>query len=151
MIEQEAVVVRVEGGQAFVEVGRDGGCGRCHETGGCQNGILGQLFGSRPRLYRIANGIGAMPGDRVVVGIAEGATLRAAVLTYVLPLSGLLTGAVAASTMVADGDAPAVLGAIVGLAIGVLAGLTLYGIGGIAQPVLLRRNISCHLIRGDCG
>ena len=51
MMDQEAIVARVEGDHAYVEVGGTGGggCGRCHETGGCQSGGLGQLFNSALR------------------------------------------------------------------------------------------------------
>ena len=78
-MDQEAIVARVEGDHAYVELGGAGaGCGRCHETGGCQSSILGQLFRAKPRQYRIANPIGAVPGDPVIVRVASGSTLRAA-------------------------------------------------------------------------
>ena len=148
MMDQEAIVARVEGEHAYVEVGgAGGGCGRCHETGGCQSGVLGQLFNSNPRQFRIANRIGAIPGDRVVVVVAEGATLRAALLTYVLPVVlFLLLGAVAGTVLgeAKNTDASAALGALAGLAIGVLSGLTLrkVRIGKIVEPVLIRRSSS---------
>ncbi len=143
MTDQEAVVSRVEGDYAHVEVcGTAGGCGRCHEAGGCQSGILGQLFRSRPRSYRLANPIGAAPGDRVVVRVAEGAALRAALLVYALPAAFLLLGAVAGTALgdAANGDAAAVTGALSGFVVGVLSGLTLRKVplGRIARPVLLR-------------
>ena len=44
MMEQEAIVTRVEGEHAYIEVGgASSGCGRCHEAGGCQSNILGKL------------------------------------------------------------------------------------------------------------
>jgi sigma-E factor negative regulatory protein RseC len=140
MMDQEAIVARVEGDHAYVEVGGTGGggCGRCHETGGCQSGVLGQLFNSKPRQFCIANRIGAIPGERVVVALADGATLRAALLTYALPVLSILLGAATASTA---------MGALAGLAIGVLAGLTLRRtrIGKIVEPVIIRRSSSfCH-------
>lgn len=152
-MDQEAIVARIEGDHAYVEVG-GAGCGRCHETGGCQSGILGQLFSSKPRQFRIANRIGAAPGDRVVVRVAEGATLRAALLTYVLPVLSLLLGAVAGTALGEAGNngAYAALGALAGLATGVLAGLTLHRarIGEIAEPVLIRRSSSLCLSKEAC-
>jgi len=148
MMDQEAIVARVEGEHAYVEVGgAGGGCGRCHETGGCQSGVLGQLFNSKPRQFRIANRIGAIPGDRVVVIVAEGATLRAALLTYVLPVLSILLGAAAGTALgeaAGNNDASTAMGALAGLAIGVLAGLTLRRarIGNIAEPVIIRRTSS---------
>lgn len=148
MMDQEAIVVRIEGEHAYVEVGgAAGGCGRCHETGGCQGGVLGQVFSSKPRLFRIANRIGAIPGDRVVVAVAEGATLRAALLAYVLPVLSILLGAAAGTALgeaAGNNDASTAMGALAGLAIGVLAGLTLRRarIGKIAEPVIIRRTSS---------
>ena len=155
MMNQEAVVARIEGDHAYVEVGNTGvGCGRCHETGGCQSGILGQLFSSKPRQFRIANRIGAMPGDRVVVRVAGGQALRAALLTYILPVLLLLLGAVAGTAQgeAGNSDASAALGALAGLAIGVLAGLTLRRarIGKIAEPVLIRRSSSFCISKEAC-
>ncbi|MDT3735661.1 MAG: SoxR reducing system RseC family protein [Denitratisoma sp.] len=153
-MDQEAIVARVEGDHAYVEVGGGGGCGRCHETGGCQSGILGQLFSSKPRQFRIANRIGAVPGDHVVVRVADGATLRAALLTYILPVLFLLSGAVAGNHLGEAGrsEALAALGALAGLALGVLAGLTLRRarIGAAAEPVLIRRNTSSCLTKEAC-
>jgi sigma-E factor negative regulatory protein RseC len=153
MMDQEAIVARVEGDHAYIEVGGTG-CGRCHETGGCQSGILGQLFSSKPRQFRIANRIGVLPGDRVVVRVAGGETLRAALLTYVLPVLFLLLGAIAGTVLgeAGNNDASAALGALAGLAIGVLAGLTLRRgrIGKIAEPVIIRRSSSFCLSKEAC-
>jgi positive regulator of sigma E activity len=153
MMDQDAIVARIEGDHAYVEVGGAGaGCGRCYETGGCQSGILGQMFSSKPRLFRIANQIGAAPGDHVVVRVAGGATLRAALRTYLLPALFLLLGAVAGTVLGENSDAAAALGALSGLAIGVLAGLTLRRarIGKIAEPVLIRRSSSFCLSKEAC-
>lgn len=142
-MDQEAIVARLDGDHAYVEVG-GAGCGRCHETGGCQSGMLGQLFRTRPRLFRLANSIGAVPGDPVVVRVAEGAALRAALLIYALPVAFLLLGAVAGTALgdAANNDAAAAIGALSGFVVGVLSGLTLrkVSISRIAQPVLLRPN-----------
>ncbi len=146
-MDQEAIVARVEGNQAYVEVGGAGaGCGRCHETGGCQSSILGQMFRTRPRQYRIANPIGAAPGDPVIVRVASGSTLRAALLIYALPVLGLLLGAVAGTALGGDGDgdAMAALGALLGLVVGILSGfiLRVRQVGKVQDPILVRRNSS---------
>ena len=146
-MDQEAIVARVEGDHAYVELGGAGaGCGRCHETGGCQSSILGLLFRAKPRQYRIANPIGAAPGDPVIVRVASGSTLRAALLIYALPLLGLLLGAVAGTALSGNGDndATAVLGSLLGLGVGILSGFILRGsqIGKVQDPILVNRNSS---------
>ncbi len=155
MMDQDAVVARVEGDHVYVEVGGTGaGCGRCHEAGGCQSSILGQLFSSKPRQFRMANRIGAVPGDHVVVRVAEGATLRAALLTYLLPVLFLILGAVAGTALgdAASSDTETALGALAGFVIGVLSGLTLRKarFGRIAEPVLIRRSSTFCLSKEAC-
>lgn len=147
MMDQEAIVARVEGDQAYVEVGGAGaGCGRCHEAGGCQSSVLGRLFRSSPRQFRILNLIDAAPGDQVIVRVASGATLRAALLTYVLPVLFLLLGAVVGtgSAVTGNNDVSAAVGALFGFAIGILAGTKArqFPIGKVAEPTLVRRNSS---------
>lgn len=155
-MDQEAIVARVEGDHAYVEVGGTGaGCGRCHEAGGCQSGILGQLFRSRPRQYRIANPIGAVPGEWVIVRVADGATLRAVLLTYALPVLFLLLGAAAGSVLGGEGannDFTTALGALLGLAVGSLSGLCLRRVsaGTVEIPILVRRYSPQSILKEAC-
>lgn len=144
-MDQEAIVVRVEEGHAYVEVGGAGaGCGRCHDAGGCQSSILGQLFRTKPRQYRIANPIGAAPGDQVVLRTASGAALRAAILVYVLPVLFLLLGAAAGSALGLDAniDFSAALGSLMGLAVGIISTVIArrWAVGKVDGPILLRRS-----------
>jgi sigma-E factor negative regulatory protein RseC len=155
MMEQEAIVASVDGDHAYIKVGSTGGgCGRCQERGGCQSSILGQLFRSKPRLFRIANPIGAAPGDHVVVRMAEGAMLHAAILIYALPLMCLLLGAGVGTVLAGDGnsDAATALGALAGFAFGVLSGLTLRraAMGKVAQPVLVRHRPTFPMSEESC-
>jgi sigma-E factor negative regulatory protein RseC len=145
MMEQEAIVARIEGDQAYVEVaGAGSGCGRCHEAGGCQSGVLGQIFRRAPRQFRMGNSIGAAPGERVVVMVADGAMLRAALLTYLVPVVLLIIGAFAGTILggAASADAGALLGALLGLAVAVAAGHVIHkGPAGEAmRPILLRKS-----------
>ncbi|MBK6630329.1 MAG: SoxR reducing system RseC family protein [Betaproteobacteria bacterium] len=154
MMDQEAFVARVEGDHAYVEVGAAAGCGRCHETGGCQSGVLGQVFRTKPQRYCIANPIGAAPGDQVIVRVASGSTLRAAMLIYALPVLCLLLGAVAGSALggVADNDAATALGALLGLAAGILSGIVVRqsAIGRVEDPVLIRHNSTYRISKETC-
>lgn len=144
-MDQEAIVARVEGDQAYVEVGGAGaGCGRCHEAGGCQSSILGQLFRAKPQQYRIPNPMGAVPGDPVVLRAASGASLRAAFLVYVLPVLFLLLGAAAGSAFDLNGniDLSTALGSLLGLALGIIFSVIARRrpVGKVDGPILLRRS-----------
>lgn len=96
------VVRALDGDDALVEV-EQGGCGRCHEEGGCGGQQLTQMFCSGPKSYRAENTIGAHVGDRVVVATSPGSIRRTANLAYGMPLLGAIGGALAG--MFLGGDA----------------------------------------------
>lgn len=107
-----ARVVALEGAMAEVEVAQ-GGCGRCHETGGCGGQQLTQIFCSGPRYYRVANPLGAQVGEQVTLGVPDGALGRSANLAYGLPVAALIVGAIIGAALA--GDPGAMLGAAGGL------------------------------------
>jgi sigma-E factor negative regulatory protein RseC len=107
-----AVVRAVNGDQAIVEV-EHGGCGRCHEKGGCGGQHLTQMFCSDPKIYCVDNFTNVSVGDHVTVAIAADSVRRTANLAYGVPLVVTLIGA-AVGTQI-GGDLSAILGAGVGL------------------------------------
>ena len=122
MTETPALVVRAEGGYALVESEPGAGCGRCDSVKGCASASLGKLFCSAPRRFRVINGVDARPGERVVLGVEDGAVTRSATAVYGLPLALLVAGATIGAAL---GDAPGTrdLYALAGAAAGLLAGL----------------------------
>lgn len=152
-MEQEAVVASVAGKHAYLELG-GGGCAHCHQAGGCQSGVLGRMFRAGPRQFRIPNSIGAAPGDHVIVRVAKGATLRAALVAYVLPVLLLLFGAIAGNAIgdTGGGDVATAIGALSGFALGVLSGLTLRktSIVRIESPTLLRSDSPHYVTKEAC-
>ena len=113
----KAIVRKLEGSFADVEV-EQGGCGRCHEEGGCGGQQLTQMFCNGPKTYHVENAIGASVGDRVTIGIAAGSVSRTANLAYIFPLTATIGGAALGSLF--GGDLSAVLGAGIGLSIAFL-------------------------------
>jgi sigma-E factor negative regulatory protein RseC len=107
-----AIVRELDADSALVEV-EQGGCGRCHEQGGCGGQSLTQMFCSEPKRYRVVNHIGAGVGDRVVVAIAAGSVRKSANLGYVLPLTATIAGALLGMQL--GEDTGAMLGAAAGL------------------------------------
>jgi sigma-E factor negative regulatory protein RseC len=113
----QAIVRTIDGRRAHVEV-EHGGCGRCHEKGGCGGQQLTQMFCGGPKTYHVDNLIGATIGDRVTVAIAAGSVSRSANLAYVLPLTATIAGALLGASL--GGDLSAAVGAGVGLALSFL-------------------------------
>jgi len=103
----KAVVRAVDGVEAVVEV-ESGGCGRCHEKGGCGGQNLTQMFASGPKTYRVDNDFGATVGEHVIIAIAPGSVRQTANLAYGIPIVSSLAGAIAGSALADD------LGAMLG-------------------------------------
>lgn len=112
-----AMVRALDGSEAVVEV-EAGGCGRCHEKGGCGGQQLTQMFCSGAKTYRVVNSVGAQVGDRVTVAIAAGSVRRTANLAYGVPLTTTIIGAALGTPL--GGDVGAMLGAGIGLGLALL-------------------------------
>lgn len=126
MNQMEAVVVRLEGQDAWVRAAGPGAaCGGCAQSGSCAHGAVGETLdqalgkGRKPLLIRLPNTIGARPGDAVVIHAADGMVLRAVWLAYGIPLLLALAGALVANAL--TGSEPlALAGLLSGLAAGML-------------------------------
>ena len=144
MIEERAMVVAVEEGYVWLETRRRSSCGGCQQaSGGCGAATLAKLWpGQRARVRAIAEP-GLRPGDEVMVGLAEGALLRGALLVYLLPLALLLAGALLGQAVFAGaGEEPVAALGVVGLGLGFLAVRVLsrrLRRDARFQPVVLRR------------
>jgi sigma-E factor negative regulatory protein RseC len=113
MAEARGTVVAQDGDHAFVRIS-GGGCGRCHEPGGC-GGNLAEMFCRSPKVYRVQNPGGAKPGEEVLVVIRDRTLLRSAVAGYVPLLFGLFLGA--ALGLEFAGEFGSMIGAAGGLAV----------------------------------
>jgi len=123
MIEQNAMVVAVQGELAEVETRRLSACGGCAAKSGCGTSLLAGVFGSRPSRIKVSNPIQAQPGDQVVIGLPEAPFLRAAFALYAVPLLAMIGGGLLGEWLaLSSGSAPE-LGALVGGLSGLTAGL----------------------------
>jgi len=143
MIEQTAVVMRLEGRIALVQVQRQSSCGQCNAKQGCGTGLLEDSIGRRSMQIRAENQCDARPGDEVVVAIPETGFIKSAFFTYLLPLLLMLVGALLAQQLVSGaGDLASILGAATGFGAALLV-LRLYS-GKLErerrhQPVVIRK------------
>ncbi len=145
MIEEQAIVVSSEAGIAEVEIVRRSTCGACSARSGCGVSLLDRVLGRRPQRLLLVDKLSVRPGDEVIVGIPEGALLKAAVAAYMVPLIGLLAGAIGGDLLRVDGSSgqslPLLTGAV-GFSVALLV-TRLYSRRLAADPrwraVLLRR------------
>lgn len=133
MLEQTAEVIQTASDGVWVQAVEPSGCGTCGGQG-CSSRRIAELFQRKPRQFLVDCDLALAPGDRVVVGIANGSVLKSALRVYGLPLGLMLAGALLAKA-IQPGDGSAVAGMLIG---GVVGWLIARG-GRTARPVVLRR------------
>lgn len=144
MLEQAARVTRIAPDGVWVQAVESSGCGTCGGQG-CSTRRIAELFQRSPRQFPVDCDLSLAPGDRVVVGIADGSVLKAALRLYGLPLVLMLAGALLAQE-VWPGDGSALVGMLAGGIAGWLVGRG----ARAARPRVLRRenDVLFHLTKG---
>ena len=139
MIESSARVVRTDGTHTWVSSEAPESCGACGGRG-CGSSLFARLLHPREPEFQVDNPIGAQPGEQVVVGLPEGALLRASLASYVAPLAMVLGGAAIGKYF--GGELISIAGALCGL---MLTALWLRSFRSTqAGPVILRTGVkSC--------
>ena len=140
MLEQAAEVTQTVPEGVWVQAVEPSGCGTCGGQG-CSTRRLAELFRRTPRQFLVDSDIALSPGDRIVVGIADGSVLKSAFRAYGLPLSLMLAGALLAQAFW-PGDGAALAGLLLG---GALGWLLARG-GRVQRPKVLRRE-NVHIMQ----
>ena len=96
MIEEKALVVKIEGEYAWIETQRQSSCGHCSVKEGCGTQVLGKFLANKSASVRCVNSLNVKVGEMVVIGIAESALVKGSLLLYFLPIiSMILFGGIA--------------------------------------------------------
>ncbi|KLV06502.1 transcriptional regulator [Photobacterium ganghwense] len=94
MMRSLATVVAVETGRITVSCQQQTSCGSCGSRDSCGTGIVSKALPGRRHEITIATREKASVGDTVEIGLSERSMLQSALLVYVLPLLGLVLGAI---------------------------------------------------------
>lgn len=89
MIREQGTVDRVCGPRAVVRIARSSACASCGSRESC-----GEAMG-KDMIVEVANDLGAREGDRIELGIPSGSFLALSFFVYLLPVAGLIGGAIA--------------------------------------------------------
>ncbi|MGR9052240.1 MAG: SoxR reducing system RseC family protein [Gammaproteobacteria bacterium] len=144
MIEETAVVSKIENNQVWVETRSTKGCGGCAHQKSCSTSVLDKMI--RKRAVAVDCEIELETGDEVLVGIEEGVLIRASLLLYLLPLVAMMAGGALTQEMLPKAYAYADL-TVAGVALASL-GLCLWVIAKLqhafffpffARPVVLKK------------
>jgi positive regulator of sigma E activity len=142
MNEVEAVVMRLEGADAWVQATGPGpACGACGQKAGCAGADPGSVLAdaadrARQRLMlRLPNTLHARPGDTVLIRAVDGMVFKAVWRAYGIPLAFGLAGALLGFSLRGDD-----LTALLGLLAGLLGGVVLLRTRGLeasrGEPIL---------------
>ncbi|MET0088882.1 MAG: SoxR reducing system RseC family protein [Candidatus Thiodiazotropha sp.] len=121
MIEENARVLRVEGGFAVVETQQRAACGSCQSSGSCSTSVLAGLFKRHDNQLRVLNTLDVRPGEQVIIGVQEQALVKLSLLAYLMPILSMIAGAIivdfwSRDYLGADGELPQIIGGLLGLA-----------------------------------
>jgi len=100
MIEELAIVVKIDNHQVWVEGGQNSACGGCQQKASCTTNALGSVL--KKKSVPVDSDIQLKTGDEVMVAIDESLLLRASLLLYLVPLIALFTGAGFSDWLLAD-------------------------------------------------
>lgn len=143
MIKEWATVVSWQQGIAVVRYDRKTGCCNCNAGFDCSIPTLNELVPQNEHPLQIPNHQLLKPGQRVEVGIAEGALLRSAMLVYMMPLLGMMLGGILLQYWLGT-DAFAALGTLLGGGVAfILVRSLVYRLGKQSkyQPIILQIGI----------
>lgn len=109
MAEREAQVIEVipptrpeAFGLARLQFDVSGGCGRCHETGGCGGVSIAQPLCNTPKTLLVADGVGVQVGDKVLVAIPDALLSQGVTRAYLIPLILLFLGSAIGAFILPD-------------------------------------------------
>lgn len=145
LVEGIARVVGVDGAVAWLEPEQTTSCGSCASASSCSAGASVGGVGTvadriAARRFALDNADGLRVGERVVVGVAERALIRAALTAYGLPLATALTaGGIAESAFGSD------LVTMAAMAGGLLGGLLLARL--VARRLSARGELAPRFLR----
>lgn len=100
MIEELAVVVKIDKHQVWVESGQSGACGGCLQQASCTTNAIGSVL--KKKSVPVDCDMSLQIGDKVMVAIDENLLLSASLLLYLLPLIALFAGAGIAEALAAN-------------------------------------------------
>jgi len=144
MLEESAIVVKIDNGQTWVVGTQSNACAACSQQAGCSSNALANVLKKKP--IPVDSELALTIGDTVTVAIDERDLLRAAFLMYLLPLCALFIGAGIADSLVSDstpyGDVWVAGGALTGFALALFIMRTIQKYAFLnyyARPVVVKK------------
>lgn len=116
MFTEVGVVEKIKGKMALVRIERSSACESCDSKGSCG------ITGGRQVKIEVLNRLGAKEGERIELSMPRGSLLKASAAVYLVPVFGLLAGAIGGEglfSLVGFGPGASTgAGALIGLGVG---------------------------------
>lgn len=139
-MQEEGVVRSLHGGLAQVESVQTEACATCGARGACY-----AMGGEKTRVVTALNQAEAQVGDKVLLSMPRKAVLGASFLAYMVPVLGLIMGAVLGNSLAPnwgwEGQTGAVVFSLIGLAVSWLI------VTVIAKKLAKRSNFTVRIVR----
>lgn len=139
-MQEEGLVRSLHGGLAQVESIQTEACAHCGAKGACH-----ALGGEKTRVVTALNDAGAQVGDKVLLNMPRRAVLGASFLAYMVPVLGLLLGAVLGNSLAPSWGWDAQTGAVL-LGLGGLA-VSWFWVTVIAKKLAKGSNFTVRIVR----
>lgn len=93
MIEEIATVIKTDSSGVWLQTKVSSSCQSCTASDSCTSGVVAKAMTRRDYQFFLPNHSDLLPGQQVRIGISDGVLLKSALLVYLLPLVGFMTGA----------------------------------------------------------
>ena len=122
MAVEKGQIIAVEAGRVWVKCQTQSACTSCSAKSSCGTSVLAKAFPVRTQELSIETADSFEVGQTVTLTVADQALLTAALWVYLLPLLGLLLGALTIPFVVAEAyhELSSIMGGLMGLAIGLV-------------------------------
>jgi sigma-E factor negative regulatory protein RseC len=90
MVEESALVLRVESDMVWVQAIQKTACGSCQAQKGCGHSLLAKVGQKQIDIPVARNGLDVQPNEQVIIGVPEQAILRSSMLMYGVPLLSMI-------------------------------------------------------------
>ena len=119
MMQEQAIVVEVNGQQVSVETDRQSSCGHCSAKNGCGSALLGKFFDRNKQHLIVETDLKLSVGDTILLCLDESALLRGSFIVYAIPLLMMLFLPIVINQFVIS-EIISILSAVVGFSIGII-------------------------------
>jgi len=145
-------VVAAKGNSVWVESDNQSACGGCSMAKGCGTKVISGYFNKDIGPLKMNNNFDGVIGDKIEVGIYNTTILKVSALIYLMPLVGLVIGAVSGDAL-GGGDISAMIFGAIGFAFGFYISKFLYiskHVAASVVPVFLKRITPVETVETSC-